>query len=91
MVEIVQTFLDDYTLRDEYHAKGTGTAKARRLVYVQYVEPEGDGVHVEFAVDSDDFDSGDDADVQALAAKAVEALRRSDPKMASLPVRVTFE
>jgi hypothetical protein len=86
-VETVQSFLDEYTLRDEYHRKGA----VRRLVYVQYVEAEGGGVHVEFAVDSEDFDSGDDADVQALAAKAVEALRQSDAAMASLPIRVTFE
>ena len=86
-VETVQSFLDDYTLRDEYHRKG----EVHRLVYVQYVEPEGAGVHVEFGVDSEDLDSGEDPDVQALAAKAVEALRQSDPAMASLPIRVTFE
>lgn len=86
----VEQFLDAYTLADEYHVKPSARGPVRRLVFVQYVEPEGDGVHVEFTVDSDDFDSGDDPEVQALAARALDALRRAHPELSSVSIRSTF-
>ena len=84
-------FLRRFTLRPEYNAK-LPNGDVRRM-YAQYVEPEGAGLHVEFSVDLDD-DEMDDAEsdpvVQALAAQAVDALRRAEPKLAGAPIRVTF-
>jgi hypothetical protein len=90
LARLVEEFLEEYTLAPEYQYKTSGADEVRRLVYEQYVEPEGAGVHVEFSVDSDDFDSGEDPEVQALANKAIEAARRSDPRLAKVPIRVSF-
>jgi hypothetical protein len=90
-VETVERFLEDYTLRDEYHVKHLASGPVKRVVFAQYVEAEGAGVHVEFGVESDDVDTGDDPEVQALAHKAIDALRKADPGLAKIPIRVTFE
>ncbi len=87
---IAEDFLEDFTLADEYFLKRVGGAKVKRLLYVQYVEPEGSGAHVEFALESDDFDSPEDPEVEALAAKAMDALRRAHPELGALPIRHTF-
>lgn len=84
-------FLRRYTLRPEYNAKLPG-GEVRRM-YAQYVELEGAGVHVEFSVDLDGDEMEDaesDTDVQALAAQAVDALRRAERQLAAAPIRVTF-
>lgn len=86
----VERFLEEFTLHDDYHVKQTSRGPVRRIVFAQYVEPDGAGVHVEFTVDSDDFDSGEDPEVQALATKAVDELRRAHPELANTPIRVTF-
>jgi hypothetical protein len=89
--QIVERFLDEFTLEDAYHRKPAPDGPVRRLVFVQYVEPEGGGVHVEFTVDSDDLDLPDDPDVQALVARAIEALRRAHPELAGTLIRVTVD
>jgi hypothetical protein len=84
-------FLRRYTLRPEYNAK-LPNGDVRRM-YAQYVEPEGAGVHVEFSVDLDGDEMEDaesDPVVHALAAQAVDALRRAERQLAGAAIRVTF-
>lgn len=88
--ELVERALDEVTLADDFHVKQTARGPVRRLVFAQYVEGEGTGVHVAFTVDSDDLDQGTDPEVQALAARALDELRRIHPELERIPIRVTF-
>jgi hypothetical protein len=95
VAKIVQEFLEEYTLRDEYFARKTAGGAERRMIYTQYVEPEGDGAHVEFAVETDDpgWDEGGeqpDPEVKALVDHAMDALRRAHPELANKTIRVSF-
>ena len=84
---VSREFLRELMLEDDYAQKIEDGEEHDRFLYVQHVVPRDAGIHVLFAVESDeDLDDPDDPEVQALAKKAIDELRAARPQVFQMPV-----
>jgi len=84
---VSQEFLRELVLEDEYATRIEDGEEHDRALSVQHVVPRDGGIHVLFAVESDeDLDDPDDPEVHALAKKAIGKLRAAHPEVFRTPV-----
>ena len=84
-----EEFLEEFVLEDAYGTEVVDGEERERLIWVQLVEPRPGELNVMFGLESDDFDTPDDPEVQALVKAAIDALRKERPELA--PYRLTWE